>query len=353
MQPISHSTDMYFMAALCNQPPLHKTAQDDMGGLFSSIQSAVMPNYDPNDKISSILGFIGPGLLRMLGFGWIPIIMTVAEAFGFNWTQFYHSIRTRLEPLLKEITEGTGSSDDIHAAVEESAQEASSGQPNLDKVMEAAKMVVNSASPADMLVIRKLAIEYHHKLAQDNTPATYKFISRFLSSGRGTRLRGGITGLIVRLVAWVISAIVISAGFHLAGSMGSSIMGIKRQPTASSTSDTAPQATLELNPNADHSLMTTTYNDTTHIWMLNFNVNKIDEQLIDWTQELYPELNDLDAFKQSAKFNDIVNQFRERNQAAMQLELTAVPTPFTSIKQIIDVFAHDVKSHTKTQATNT
>jgi hypothetical protein len=52
----------------------------------------------------------------------------------------------------------------------------------------------------------------------------------------------------------------------------------------------------------------------------------------------------LSAFDASNSFNSILNLFKQRNKGAERLGIIAVPTPFTSIKQIVDRFAADVAS---------
>lgn len=354
------------MERLFGNSLLRKNAQEgeEDGGAFAKIKNEVLHAIDFNKDhpVESILAFIGPGLLAILGFKKIAAAVALSEALGFNWTHFFTSIREKLEPLLTGMHEEgkPGSSAEVHSIVQGAGEEAFQGQVDVDKLE---KAVETYSSLNNMLYIQKVAQRYK------KDPSIMQGIEKLLSGVGGNRMRKGMLGFIVRVVAWLVTAVVIAAGFKLVGNGVSKLLGINKDkkeeensdaPKTDSTdstdagkdktiSDTHPSdknLKLTLNHNADPELFTTTYNDDKHVWILNsISIANIHSVLIKWAQTLYPQLSDERAFDASSSFNRTLRMFTDRNKAAGQLEVVGVPQPFKSIKEIVDSFAADVASH--------
>lgn len=322
--------------------PMHKSAQE--GSVSSLITSEVQKIYDPKNPVSSILAFIGPGLLWMTGFKWLAVIYEVADAFGFNWTQFFTDIKNKLEPLLTGLVNGEGkSAADVNTIVQEAAASADSDNIDAAKIQDVAEKYA-PASVNDMLFIKKLA------LTAIALPSVYEAIKLFLGTIVGKRLRRGVTGFIVKSVAWVIAAIIIAAGFKLVGSTAAKALNIGQDKKPAVNPYANETFTLAVNPNADQHLFTNNYNDDSHVWLINLNISHLPDTLVQWAQQIYPQLDDINLIRSSPKFQDTVQAFRDRNKGADNLEILAVPEPFRSIKDIVDSFAADVAA--KMQTTN-
>jgi len=334
------------MRQLFYEPSLHKTAQEQTD-VMARIEEAAKGIYDKDHPVESILAFIGPGLLWNLGFPWVAVIYEIAAALGFDWSHFFTSIKDKIKPILEHMVETkSGDTSHVSSVVQSAAAEAFSDHINPDKVEE----VVNKYGTLDnMLYLKKFAQKY----AADQ--GLKDIIVKFFTSIGGNRMRKGILGFIVRLFSWMLSAVLISLGFALVGGLASKIIGTKDKKEKTEKSDKAvavsetehlPTTELKLNHQASPELFTTTFNDDKHSWLLQHNINQLHDLLIKWAQELYPQLQDKNAFDTTSSFQHTFQMFKDHNKNA-EMDLIVVPPPFTSIKSIVDSFANDVAVHTQ------
>ncbi len=366
--------DTLLMQKLLHEPSMHKTAQDGIAGVLSAVEGVVKGIYDPKAPVESILAFIGPGLLWVFGFKKFAVLYELAGALGFNWTEFFESIKEKLKPLLTSLVEERKTSsqntralekfataidtDHITAIVQEAAEAAFSGEVDVDKLEEA---VDKYGSIDDMLYAKKFAQKYGA-----SSPTMQSRILSIMQSVGGNRVRKGILGIIIKFFSWILAAILISCGFAAVGGLASSILGIKKAPEDKSSTTTTtsgeptkqdtipaksqptnPNVKLFLNPDASQELFTTTYNDDKHIWLMHKNISAMSDALVEWAQELYPQFKDKQLITSNPEFNHTVQMFKDRNKNT-QVDLLAVPPPFRSIKEIVDSFAADVAAHQQT-----
>lgn len=336
--------------------PFHKTAQDGISGIVSKIKDSIAGKFDENNKVSSVLSFIGPGLLWVLGYKKIAIAYELAEALGFNWSHFFSSIKDKLSPLLTNMVNGKEhDSSDIKGIVDSSAEEASDGDPDPKALQE----LITKYSSAHIEHIIKLA----RPKGFGDEPGDLNVMKRFMDSLKmGDKLplaksRSTVVSWVSKIFYWILIVVLISCGFSVVGSLVSNLLGgtigklfHHDNKSESGASDVAPasskskepektKAKLVLNPDADPKLFQTSYNDENHVWILNMNINHIEDTLVSWAQALYPQLTDASVIKGTSKFETVLSMFKDRNKMADQLEILAVPHPFQSIKQIVDSFA--------------
>lgn len=342
------------MSIVLYDASMHKTAQSNLSDITSKLGDHFKSLYDENNPVESILSFMAPGMLWLFGFKWIAVLFELAQAFGFDWVHFFSSIKEKIKPFLTSLVETKkGDANHIHDIVASAAQESVSETLDPDKLIDAVKK--SEGSLADMLLIKKMAQRSDLK----------DQIERLLAKGTSNRMRKGILGFIIRLVSWIITAILISLGFALAGGLVSTIIGggaakkeehSSDEPTQETKSDNAinisapadsktqTSVKLVLNNSAPQELFTESFNDTNHVWIMHININQIKDHLIKWAQQLYPQLTNLNAFNNSSSFNRTLEMFKNRNKNN-NVDLLAVPSPFTSIKDIVDSFALDVAEH--------
>lgn len=345
--------DTMIMTQVFYEPSMHKTAQDGLGSVMDTIKSKISGLVDrslPADvNVEKILAFIGPGLLWMLGFKWISAAFAIAEALGFDWAEFFASIKEKLRPILHDLFEGKSHDPaTIKQMVQESAQEATSDTIDADKLIDE---VEKHGTAKDMLFIKNGLF-----VAAKTDSSKQTIIESLMRLPLGNKVRAGVFSFIIRIVAWILTAVLISAGVAIAGGAVSKYLGTQKNKDdeANKPSQVVQQIKhddeaglkLYLNPNADPSLFHSTFNDDMHVWLLHLNIDQIEDQLISWAQDLYPQLNDKSAFHSSSAFNKLVRMFKDRNKSASQLGIVAVPQPFTSIKQMIDYFAAEVAENT-------
>lgn len=347
-----HST--LFMKQLLVEPSMNKTAQSFFSGIYSDIKNKITGLKSAEE----VLAFLTPGAFWTLGFRKLAIIYMVAEAFGFDFAHFFGSLRIGLKSFVEGLFKGEqGNTDIINDIVEKSASESFTN--NIDP--EKAKVIMDEPiekfeSINDILMTQKIVLGFGKRT--DNDAFLYRKFKELAESATGTKYRKGLLSIIVKVFSWILSVIFYSLGFTIIGSVASKILGAHKnkdqskedirdgtETTTTNTLNTKKNVVLHLNPNADPHLSTTTYNDNNHVWLLNMNVNNIRDMLIKWAQELYQQLTDKSAFEKSESFNRTLKMFQDRNKTSTQLEIMAVPQPFTSIKQIVDSFAADVAAH--------
>jgi len=338
---------------LLHDPSMDKTAQDFLSGVVSDIKNKVTGLKSVED----VLGFLVPGIFWTLGFKKLSLVYTVAEALGFNFSDFLSSIREKLKPILEDLFAGKQTeASTISNIVAQSASEATTDNVDPEKFQKA----VTSSSLKNMLVIQGLILGLAKKARRSSSTLEEK-IRELAQSTLGRRARSGVVGIIVRVFSWIITVILISLGLGVGGSVISNLVKSRSEETGETEGnkdqtitpastqvpvpENEPNVKLYLNPQADQSLLTTTYNDSSHVWLLQLPITQIHELLIKWAQELYPNLNNKSAFESSSVFNRTLRMFKDRNKGSEQLNLIAVPQPFKSIKEIVDSFAADVASH--------
>ena len=340
--------DTQEMEILCRNP-MNRFAQEidpDLGvfdKIKSYVHSLIGDIYDPKEKAASAVSFLTPSILTMLGFPFIAIFYELAQAFGFDWTHFFSSLRDKLTGYVNELATGKqGDTSVVNDAVASAATEAMGDKINPEQLQQVVEKSGTYQSLNNMLFMKKIAA----------SPSWISKIVDMVGSPFGGRARKGILGFIIRFMSWIVVAVLIAAGFALLGGTASKLMGIKRDEPAkpgqaTTVSDTSPSTPMQLNTGADSTLFTTTFNDDSHTWMLNMNINDIKDNFIKWAQELYPQLNDKQAFESTPQFNNTIQMFRDRNKGSPELEILAVPQPFRSIREIVDSFASYVADHTK------
>lgn len=342
---------------------MYKSAQWTISDIFSDVASYVGSKFNKDKPVESFLSFMGPGILYMLGgkFKILAVVLALAEAFGFNIGSLFESLKEKLKPILEDLHLGEQvDASEIKAAVQQSAEESAVGSFDPDKFKEAVNKV-NASSLDELLFIKKVALKYKSDL--DLAQKFKLFMQELPVSTLGRGMRTGIVGFIIKVVSWVVTAALVSLGFAVVGGLAAKIVGLKKDkmeeaptsqedtenkhtPATKQVSVKEPRITLEVNQSAPAELFKLNFNDKNNVWLMHLNIRDIDHQLINWAQQLYPQLHDTVAFQKSPVFNQVAQMFENRNKGAEQLGIIAVPAPFQSIKQIVDKFVMDVASRT-------
>lgn len=332
------------MGKLFHEPSMKKNAQDVGQGLLDKVKNFV--HIDSEHPIESVVSFLTPGLLWMLGFRWLTVLYTVAEALGFDWNHFWDSIGDKIRAILQD-TDKTNKSVDgakVQAAVQSSMNESMRDEIKPEKILALQTQQMQSSSMNNLLFIKKMA----YRFSREETTT----LEKLLRAGLGNRMRRGVSGFFIRVISWLITAVLIAAGFKLVGQVASHLLGTdKKEDTKEQTgaqpaqmpSDTA-KVKLSLNPELDPKLNEEHPNDFGHVWILNMKLDNLKSTLIQWAKMIYPQLTDDNAFENSSQFMNTIEMFHNRNPK-QEINIIAVPRPFTSVKDIIDSFAADVAMH--------
>jgi hypothetical protein len=322
-------------------------AQD--GGIVSSIASNiknyVLSIFDKDRPISSIMSFLGPGILFKLGFPWMSVLYTAAEAFGFDWKGFWSSVGQGITTFVKTILSSGKPADENEAAqkVNETVANAFnsnfSGQIDKDKLEDLAK---NNTFKADdgkfssdlnnALELKKLAIEY-------NRTKTFTKVAGITSK---------LAGFFIKIISWVVKTALISLGFVSAAGAVRGLLGIKPDNSnaplggGSSNDNTnisltkQPIRSLKISPSVSPEMFTVHSNDMSSVWMEHGDISNIDDMLISWVLNIYPQLKDYeDKIKSSSNFQTIVSRFEDRNKLSSGTGMVSVPRPYERKADIV------------------
>jgi hypothetical protein len=320
--------------------------------IVGKIKSEVASAYDPSRPVESVLSFVGPGVLWKLGFPWLAVIYEIMGALGFSWKDFWEKVKDELKSLLTSAKDKTVDKSQIESIVHNSVSSSFSGTPDNEKLQDLAKKYSPSAGGENMandfninasinecVQIRKFAIQnqFANEIYRKRNIKTAGLLSMI-------GLKGG--GFITKLVVWVISAILISAGFKVAGAALSgaveSVSGDK--PTDSNILPASVRdRSIQVSENVDPSLLQRHPNTINSIWIENFSINDIDNKLISWTLNAYPQLRGHEQeILGNSVFQQIVNLFEQRNKMATNLEIISVPKPYERKIDIVNTFAPQV-----------
>lgn len=328
-------TEQVLQAAFFESSMIKTADEGALSSVISGITSHIKEQYDENHPVESILAFLAPGVLWTFGFRWVAIIFQLAAALGWDWSAFFASLREKLKPLITDLSNGVQrQASEVHSAVEESASSSFTGEMDPGKVLDLA----TKASKKEILFIVKIA--------KDNDQT---LIEKMLRAGTGNRFKKGITGFIIRIFSWALTSILAALFFSLAGAGVSKMLGIKKekhtdpeQVKQQETEADHKKVELKLNPQASQELLQEHSNSKSNVWVLDVPLANIKLQLITWAQELYPQLADDTVFAKSSYYNNTVKLFQDRNKGNKDLGAIAVPSIFSSIKEIVDSFAADV-----------
>jgi len=321
-------------------PSINKNA-DLLPDLKQHIQDYVKSQYDPNNPVASVAALITPGVLFMLGLPWwVDVIYIVMEQLGFDWKNFFATIGSAIKGLLtKDVIDKKTSVDPSHvdeivnSAIDQHTESISdTATVDMSKILSLPKL---SASEQD----------YHYQNAMILKYAAQNFQK---NAGIWSSLKGPIVAFLKKVVPWIVKTILISLGFIVVGGaaeMTEEKIGIT--PASKSIEDenlqvsmNDPSIKLYVNKNIPSKYTDYHPNTVSDVWMMNLPVDQFPQSLIQWAKDIYPKLKDSNITS-TDNYNKIVSMVRSRNTKTGLSNITIIPQPFESIKEIVDSFAYD------------
>lgn len=335
---LEYIADSLIIEKLASNGSIIVIAQDG-GGIMSSIASNikeyVFSMFDKHHPISSIMSFLGEGILFKLGFPWMAVLYTVAGALGFDWKGFWSKVGQGITTFVKTILASGKPADESETAsavndtVSSSFNSSFTGQVDKEKLLEIAK---NGKFASDNAIeMKKLAIEY-------SRTKTFKKVAGITSK---------IAAFFIKIISWVVKTALISLGFVSVAGAVRGFLGIKPDnsnaplsgnPSSNeNTSSTSqPIRSLKISPSAPQEIFTVHPNDMSSVWMEHGDINNIDHLLISWVLATYPQLKDYaDKIKSSSNFQTIVSRFEDRNKLSSGTGMISIPRPYQRIADIV------------------
>jgi hypothetical protein len=354
---LTYIADCIIIEAL-GKGEIQKTAQDSfLATIVNHIKSFISDQYDAEHPLASIAAFFAPEILWALPFGgWLSVLYTVAEALGFDWKPFWTSVGNGIVSIVKSILSIRETNPSYQAPPEQVSQQVNNvvseafdahftGEEDTAKLLEIAKQKVSTSFKKDLndaLEVKAIA----HSLERD--PIVKEALL-------GRLFKRKLSGFFIRLISWIAKTALISLGFASGAAL---LSGITGQPLKQDKEDTtgggsqiskeqlkAPK--LEMSPSVPRSLFEVHRNDTGAIWIEKGNIENVEDYLLSWTLNAYPQLaKDKDKLRSSSGFQSVVSAFRARNSFASGTGLIAMPKPF---QRKIDIVSAIVNNYTKSE----
>jgi hypothetical protein len=316
--------DEAFITAIVKGDLLHKYAD---GGLMQSvgagIKEEVMKMWDPQHPIESIANIAAPGIIWGIS-PTLGIIYEVADAMGVDWKSFWGEVGEALKDFLKGLTSIPTEQDlstKMNDIVSSAATNFFNGEINQGKLDQ-----LSQATLDDVEILKKFAINVEHE------PKLYKTSQSFLLRP----LKSRIARFFIRVIAWALKTALISLGLTAARSAITTALhlgfsGSGTQPSSGNEmpsvdkTDYIPQTiSSNLPANLSENLLQVHRNDLSRIWIENYSIGQVENLLMSWVEEAYPNL-DKSKLQTSNALQSMVNEFRNRNRLGEGTGLVVVP----------------------------
>lgn len=180
--------------------------------------------------------------------------------------------------------------------------------------------------------------------------ATKNYYSKFLES------RGMLISVIRFILKWILKLLLGFGGFYVIGKILQSLFGDKKPEQDKNIIDRGVDAVknfVGINTKTWPKSMQKTFtvspnyyseykNSKSNVWMVDGDVNSIDDILLKWSIEVYPQLSGHeDKIRSSNNFKEVCEYIKENN-GKTNLGYFAIPESFHSKKEIVDTFIDEV-----------
>jgi hypothetical protein len=331
----SLADEIIFDELLLDSSTLIVNAQDK-SSFFGGVTSYLKSLYDPEKPISSIMSFMGPGLLLRAGFPWVAVIYELMSALGFDWKSLWYKLGTSIAGIVKEAKTSGATVDEISPqiddAIETHVSNGFTGDMDADKVKDIlGKGLVSENSTT--LSLTSFGADIQYNLIKQASVKS-KLIKWLISK-----------------LSWLVKTALISLGIVGAGAVVSGLAGGAKplgglvDGSGSETPSTPEQPNIPLSTKAPRELFTFNRNDLSSVWIEAGDINNISNEIMTWILSAYPQLDSKkDKIQSSSGFQDILKKFNDRNRLASGTGLLAVPRPY---QRRIDIVNSIISPFTK------
>lgn len=343
--------DALVLETLLSDGTMTKTAQSGIvSSLVEKVKNLIAGHINPDDKVGSVVNMLVPGTLWALGFPITSIILEIAESwFGLNIMNILRDVGGEIKSL---ITGGHSlHSSDVEAIANRAVQNNAGGEPTQSQFENALQHPLTSLTSLVSLQglslrdarLYKVALLHirDHKLTKE---------AGFLTTlGRFIGLKSYTANALVAIIKWVVVALLASVGLLAVDDAAHSLLGSPSkteytQPTARETElaseipvPTSTQTVFKVNP----AYQEERFNTTKH-WIEPVAPTQIGDEIVQWTQDIYPDTKELtDDIKNTVGFNQAVQAIDNYNKTNT-LNITFMPPSFTSRKKVVDMFIDEL-----------
>jgi hypothetical protein len=301
-----------------------------MASVADGIKSYVHSLWDPEKPIASVMAFLGRGMLWSMGFKWLSILYTVAEALGFDWIGFWDSVKNGITKFVKEMLPKGKIPQDlmsskVNSVVANAMSQHSTGDVDQEKLKDLATGKVKLSFEQrlqEALEVKAIALQL------EKNPKLIK------SAGVLSLFKGKLSRFLISMISWVIKTGLISTGLVATAGAVSGLVGLhKDAPSGEETPKEdlgkQPIYKLPLSPNAPQELFAEHHNDINAVWLERGSIGEIENIIMSWVLNVYPQFQKYEEdLQNSSGFQSVVGKFRNRNRLATGLGFFSVPRPY-------------------------
>lgn len=332
---LEYIADITILQSLVDQP-IKVFAQDSSlsGSVESGVKSYIAEHFDKNQPVSSLAALLGRGLLWSMGFKWMSVLYTVAEALGFNWTGFWSSVGNFVSTFATNIINSgkkatqEETSQKIGAAVNQSFQDSFTGQVDTSQLNNISKKFSSHMENAHEL--KALAI----KLQEE--PNITKL------AGKGSLIRK-LTMFFVRTISRLLMIAFVSCGFVVAVGSAKGIYNyIKNKPTTQEDPNAnAKIFKLDVSKSVSPEIFNVHQNDLSGVWIESGEIANIEPILKSWILNTYPQLQSrYSDIVSSSSYQSVLAAFNKRNRLAAGLGMFSVPRPYQRKADVVSAIVN-------------
>ena len=306
-----------------------------MGSVESGIKSYIAEHFDKNKPVASLASLFGRGLLWSMGFKWMSILYTVAEALGVNWVSVWSKIgnwastfATSIINSGKKLTQ-QDISQKVNDVVNQSFQDSFTGEMDTSKLNNLSKKFSFNMQNAHEL--KALAI----KLQSD--PNITKLAGK----------QGLIRKLImffVRTISFAVKLALVSCGFVAVAGAITGLVGYMKDK--STTPDADPNANAKIfklivSPNASPDMFAVHQNNLSGVWIEDGEGANIEPILKSWILNIYPQLQSrYSDIVSSSAYQNMLAEFNKRNRLAAGLGMFSIPRPYQRKADVVSAIVN-------------
>jgi hypothetical protein len=320
------SDEIYFSSYINNGKIISISQSEGiLSSLGNIVKNYVSSIYDKEHPYSSILSFLGSGMLFSLGLPKLSILYELAEALGFDWKSFWSNLGNAIISFTKSSSNPTEQeiASNVNSIVDSSLKSSFSGNVDKSKL----SSIIKSSETATEL----------RKLAED----VYK--NRFIkTAGIASTLIAKLYKFFSKIISFVVKSALMSTVFETGRGITTNLLGIKTPQSKPQDFSNAPIYKLQVSPTVSEDIFESHRNDLSNVWIEHGDINDIENIISSWILSTYPQLNkDIDKIKSSNTFQSIVNQFKDRNKLASGLGIFSIPRPYEKKIDIVSKIVND------------
>lgn len=360
---------------------------DMLGGVAGAIKDQVKSQVNPDSPggiVGGLMNLMTPAVLFRLH-PIVGILYLIGTSFGLDITSIFNKIVSVLKPKLEKglpisPEEVNSLGKNVVASevgpIEASASGLSNDLLNHLRTVDFSTLRVKRAQDISSLLSSLTGVP---NTQRQTLPSKIPWfmgeseaspIQKIFGDLFATRSTGKAKWLLGGFVVWIVKTILAGAGLLAVSGVVSNYLGQKSkssEPTQSETTPTQfkpettntsleaapPHSTSEVMSPSSSTTQATELapsgrgeqvfpNDANHLWVIPLVSGSVPATLLAWTKDVYPGLQGRErAITQTSTFQKLTTLL-EKNHRSSSPNSVAVPPPFTSRKQVVDLIIRDL-----------